>query len=253
MHLLDQLGRPVVIAHRGASSSAPENTIAAFREAVDLGAHAIELDTMLSADGIPVVIHDHTLDRTTTGSGLVSRLPLQELTRLDAGSWFSESFSGEKIPSLQFVLDEFSDQLMINIELKNYHSPKDNLPETVIKMVHRKKKWDSILFSSFLPGNIRKVKAANPGAKVALLCAEGLSGWFTRSAFYRHLSPEIIHPAAVDASQEYIKRQHQKGRRVHAWTVNNPMLAEKLFRSQIDGIFTDDPASMMTLIDIISL
>lgn len=226
--------------------------MAAFSAAEELGAHAIELDTMLSSDGIPVVIHDHTLGRTTNGSGFVNRYSYSELTKLDAGRWFSESFLGEKIPSLQQVIKEFSGKLLINIELKNYHSPKDNLVATVIRMVDQFDLWDSILFSSFLPRNIQMIKTRNPNAKVALLCSEGITGWLARSVYYQKLSPEIIHPAAVDANRAYIMREHKNGRRVHAWTINDPKAAEKLIFNQIDGIFTDDPEKMLALINILT-
>ncbi len=104
MHLLDKLERPIIFAHRGASISAPENTLSAFELAVKLGARAIELDAMLSSDGIPVVIHDHTLERTTNGRGFVSDFTCAELMKLDAGAWFSEEFTGERIPTLEQVL-----------------------------------------------------------------------------------------------------------------------------------------------------
>ena len=190
MHLLDQLEKPVIFAHRGASANAPENTLAAFELAVRLGAKAIELDTMLSRDGIPVVIHDHTLERTTNGHGLVSDHDLSDLIQLDAGSWFSEAFNDEKIPLLREVLERFSHNILINIELKNYHAPHDTLTETVIKLVDELDVWDSVLFSSFLPRNLKLIQKQKPEAKVALLCPSGIKGWIFRSSIYLNLSPD---------------------------------------------------------------
>ena len=114
---------PLVIAHRGASMYAPENTLAAFELAIEMGADAIELDTMLTADGIPIVIHDHSLDRTTDGIGSVSSKTVAELKLLDAGSAFDIRFAGERIPTLEEVFSAVGKKIMINVELKNYVSP----------------------------------------------------------------------------------------------------------------------------------
>ena len=251
MHLLDQLKRPVIFAHRGASVYAPENTLSAFELAVKLGAKAIELDTMLSSDGIPVVIHDHTLERTTDGHGHVNSHNYSDLSRLDAGSWFSDAFKGEKIPSLHKVLESLSNKILVNIELKNYHAPHDNLVETAMQLVDKLNLWDSVLFSSFLPRNLRLLRLKNPDAKIALLCSPGIKGWIFRSSIYYDLSPAIIHPAACDVDLKYIVREHHRGRRVHVWTVNDKNKAIDLFNSNTDGIFTDDPRSMFEVLRLI--
>ena len=251
MHLLNQLDKPVIFAHRGASASAPENTLAAFELAVSLGAKAIELDTMLSRDGVPVVIHDHTLERTTNGLGLVGDHDHSDLIQLDAGSWFSETYKGEKIPLLHEVLSRFSHKILINIELKNYHAPNDTLTETVIKQVEELDVWDSVLFSSFLPRNLKQIQKHKREAKIALLCPSGITGWLFRSSIYKSLSPEIIHPAESDVDPKFIKREHNRARRVHVWTVNNKAIARELFIDKVDGIFTDDPAAMLEVLRLL--
>lgn len=248
MHLLDQLERPIIFAHRGASVSAPENTMSAFELAVKLGAKAIELDTMLSGDGIPVVIHDQMLERTTNGHGQVVDYKYSELAQLDAGSWFSDAYKGEKIPVLSRILEYFSGRILINIELKNYHAPYDKLTETVMQVIAQNNLWDSVLFSSFLPRNIRLIRKRKPDAKVALLCPAGLGGWVFRSSIYKKLSPEIIHPAKEDVNREYLQHEHHRGRRVHVWTVNDKTRAEELFLDNVDGIITDDPVTMLEVL-----
>src|SRR6266704_6290544 len=112
------LRRPLRIAHRGASARAPENTLAAFAEAVRLGANAIELDVHLTADGVPVVIHDGTVDRTTNGRGEVAAMTLKDLRRLDAGAWFSSRFRGERIPTLEESLEFARGRCAMNVEIK---------------------------------------------------------------------------------------------------------------------------------------
>jgi glycerophosphoryl diester phosphodiesterase len=251
-HILDQLDKPVIFAHRGASADAPENPLAAFELAVRMGAKAIELDTMLSKDGIPLVIHDHTLERTTNGQGFVSDCDLSELALLDAGSWYSDAYIGEKIPLLHEVLTRYSRTLLINIELKNYNTPNDNLTETVIKMVDKLDIWDSVLFSSFLPRNLKLVKNNEPEAKIALLCPSGVNGWLFRSSIYLKLSPLIIHPAEKGVNSKYIEMEHNRERRVHVWTVNDEARAKELFNNGIDGIFTDKPKAMQEVLRLIN-
>src|SRR5438034_7470028 len=112
------LRRPLRIAHRGASARAPENTLAAFTEAVRLGANAIELDVHLTADGVPVVIHDATVERTTNGRGEVAAMTSKDLRRLDAGAWFSSRFRGERIPTLEESLEFARGRCALNIEIK---------------------------------------------------------------------------------------------------------------------------------------
>ncbi|HBY09528.1 MAG TPA: glycerophosphodiester phosphodiesterase, partial [Chloroflexi bacterium] len=122
------LPRPAIFAHRGASAYAPENTLAAFKLAVDQGADAIELDAKLCADGQIIVIHDQTVERTSNGAGKVADLPLSALQELDAGSWFGLEFKGEPIPTLDEVFEAVGQKIFINIELTNYASPRDLLP-----------------------------------------------------------------------------------------------------------------------------
>ncbi|HHH81805.1 MAG TPA: glycerophosphodiester phosphodiesterase, partial [Chloroflexi bacterium] len=125
----------LMIAHRGASAYAPENTMAAFRLAEAMGADGIEFDVKLTADGVPIVMHDATLDRTTDGSGEVARRTLNEIRKLDAGSFFEDSFAGEKVPTLAEVLETLGPDMLLNIELTNYASPRDILPERSLRIV----------------------------------------------------------------------------------------------------------------------
>src|SRR6266545_5505015 len=117
---LESLPRPVIFAHRGACAHAPENTMASFELALAHGADAIELDVKLSSDGYVVVHHDDTVDRTTDGTGRIKNLTLAELKKLDAGSFLSEKFKGEKIPTLEEVFEAVGKRTFINVELTNY-------------------------------------------------------------------------------------------------------------------------------------
>ncbi|PKO06816.1 MAG: hypothetical protein CVU41_04125 [Chloroflexi bacterium HGW-Chloroflexi-3] len=233
--------KPVIIAHRGASAYAPENTMAAFQKAVDLSADGIEFDVKCSKDGEMVIIHDQTLERTTNGHGKVIETNLKNLRDLDAGSFYSPEFTGEKIPLLSEVLEEFSKKLFINIELTNYSSISDGLARKAATLVKRMRIEENVIFSSFHPYNLIITRRIVPIVPVALLAPPGISGWIFRSNMMRWISPEIIHPYFNDVDKRFIDKQHQENRKVNVWTVNTETDIKKLLKDKVDGLITDDP------------
>jgi glycerophosphoryl diester phosphodiesterase len=235
------LPRPTIFAHRGASAHAPENTLAAFKMAVDSKAPAIELDAKLTSDGEIVVIHDHTVDRTTNGSGAVRQFPLKVLQTLDAGAFFHRQFTGEKIPTLGEVFETVGGKVFINIEITNYASPFDDLPIKVAELVLQYNLQDTVLFSSFFASNLRRAHKIAPKIPMGLLTFSGLKGLVYRSWLGFRSPFNAIHPEAGDVTVQWIARVHHAHRRVHAYTVNNPDQMRLLFVYGIDGIFTDDP------------
>ena len=232
---------PQIIGHRGASAYAPENTMPAFKLALEQGADGFELDTMLTADGIPIVIHDRSVDRTTNGTGNVEKITLAEIQALDAGGWFSRDFAGTNIPLLEEVLDTFKGQEMINIELKNSHSPNNTLPDKVVELVEKVNGFDHILFSSFNYSGLQRIKKLHPEAKIGLLFPPGIFPKLLALNTARSIKPECIHPHFSSCSMNFIQRQHDQSREVNAWTVNNKKLIEDLWARGIDGIITNDP------------
>ena len=232
---------PLIYGHRGESKFAPENTISAFQLAFEQGADGIELDTMLTADSLPIIIHDNTLDRTTSGSGDVDACTMAELSKLDAGSWFSPKFCGEKIPLLEDVLDLFKGKGEINIELKNYHAPFDKLPERVLELVGKTDMFNQIIFSSFLPMNLNRIKQVRPEARVALLYGTGVLEKLIGSKIFLGASPSLIHPQYSLCNAAFVSRQHAMGRLVNAWTANDRASISELIENGVDGIITDDP------------
>jgi len=243
MNRLFELPKPVIFAHRGASAYAPENTMAAFRLAAQQGVEAIELDAKLSADGEVIVIHDTTVDRTTNAKGEVRNFSVREFQQMDAGSHFSEEFRGEPVPTLRQVFEELGKKLFINVELTNYATPRDQLPEKVATLVKEYQLEEWVLFSSFNPFNLIRVRRELPDCPVGILALEGTAGWLARSFIGRWFAPQIIHPNLKDASADFIQKEHQRNRRVHVWTVNDPQDIERLFQDRVDGIFTDDPVT----------
>jgi len=173
MSLLYELPRPVLFAHRGAQVYAPENTVEAFQLAFDQGANAIELDAKLSGDGEVMVIHDATVDRTTDGHGRVSALTLGDLRALDAGSYFSEKFRGVRIPTLNEVFEAVGKRGVINVELTNYYSGRDNLADKVCGLVKKHALEDRVVFSSFFSYNLKKTALLLPQVPRGLLAPPG--------------------------------------------------------------------------------
>lgn len=236
------LPRPTIFAHRGASLHAPENTLAAFRLAVEQAADAIELDAKLCRDGHVVVIHDPTLERTTNGSGPVNAHTLAAIKQLDAGSFFDSAYQGEQIPTLDEVFGEVGKRLYINVELTNYTNVNDDLPDRVAGLVKRHNLADWVMFSSFNPIALRKIHGLLPGAPLGLLALGGGAGWWARSLMGRLVVPyQALHPEANDATAGLVRRLHDQKLRLHAYTVNNPEQMRRLFDFGVDGIFTDDP------------
>jgi glycerophosphoryl diester phosphodiesterase len=248
MSLLEQLPQPVIFAHRGASAISPENTLAAFRLAGEIGAPAVELDVKLSADGQVVVIHDQTVDRTTNGHGDVRNLPLSALRDLDAGSYFGPQFTAEKIPVLSEVLETVGHQMLVNIELTNYATTRDHLVEKVAELVKQHNMAKRVLFSSFTPFNLIRMRRLLPDTLSGLLVLEGRAGALSRSFVGRWITPKIIHPYKDDVTPAFVERQKRLKRRIHVWTVNDPLEMKRLFELGVDGIFTDDPRLALELI-----
>jgi len=235
-------GSPLIFAHRGASAHAPENTIAAFELAIHQSADVIELDTKLSADGHVVVIHDQSVDRTTNGSGRLSKLSLARLRELDAGSHFSDTFHGEKIPTLEEVLEIFAGRIFLNIELTNYRSPFDALPKKVAHLIDQCDLETQILVSSFHPIPLRRFHHLLPSIPIGFLAKPGAVGLISRSWIGKDLVHyQAIQPEKNDVSSALITKAHQSGKRVHTFTVNSAHEMAKLLSLNVDGIITDDP------------
>lgn len=233
--------RPMIYAHRGASAYAPENTLAAFRLAVEQGADGVELDAKLTPDGEVVVIHDQTVERTTGVHGRVIEMTAKELKTLDAGSFFNSQFRGEPIPLLSEVFEAVGGKVLINVELTNYASPTDALPERVAELVIRYGLQDSVFFSSFFPTNLIRVRRKLPHTQVAILALGGTKGNLMRGWVGRLASPRFVHPYYSDVTAAYLQREHAQKRKVNPWTINDPAEMKRLYQIGIDGIITDDP------------
>ena len=235
------LKKPAIFAHRGSSAHAPENTLAAFKLAIQQQADAIELDVKLTADGQVVVIHDETVDRTTNGTGRVNSLMLAELKRLDAGLKFSPAFQSEKIPALAEVFEAVGNQIFINVELKNFYSPTDDLPDRVVSLIKQYGLERSIIISSFNPSALIRARFLLPKVPLGLLTCVGLANVTLHSRLVRFGPLLALHPASEDVTPELIHAAHRANCRIHAYKVKQPDQMQRLFGLGVDGIFTTDP------------
>ncbi len=236
-----ELPRPAIIAHRGASAYAPENTLAAFKLALQQSADAIELDAKLTADGQVVVIHDQTVDRTTLHRGYVKHLRLAELRKMDAGSHFDVAFQGEAIPTLEEVFKAVGQLTYINVELTNYTSITDQLPEKVAELVKSCRVGQRVFFSSFNPIALLRIRRLLPEAPAGLLAGNGFLGLLARSWPGRWLGYQSLHPELGDVTPGLIASTHQRGKKIFVYTVNREEDMRRMFEMGVDGIFTDDP------------
>lgn len=228
-----------MIAHRGASAVAPENTGAAIRRAIRMRADMIELDVQLTEDRRAVIFHDDRLERTTTGRGRLSRQPYRNLQRLDAGSWFGASFAGERMLLASQALAMVKPPCRINLELKRTSPDRVKaLAEGVCGVLRRTRSVRRVLVSSFDPHLIARVKARLPRAAIALISRRAPAQALRRAA---QLGCSAWHPHQRLVRPSLVRQAHGAGLRVHVWTVDRPLDAKRLLRMGVDGLFTNVP------------
>lgn len=233
--------RVLNLGHRGASHDAPQNTLAAFRLANDYGADGYELDVQLSKDGVPVVIHDFTVDKTTNGSGRVSSFTLEELKRMDAGSKFSQKFVGERIPTLAEVFDVLLPHTMVNVELKTASTGDNGLEDATIALIRERGLQNRVILSSFNPFSLLRVRRRAPELKVGILYAPDLPLYLRRAWFRFVLRPDALHPRYHMVDAAYMAWAHKQGCDVNVWTVDDPGDMKRLADLGVNAIITNRP------------
>lgn len=244
MSVVPPRGRPAVVAHRGASAEAPENTLAAFRRALEIGADAVELDVHLSADGHPVVLHDPLLQRTTDGAGLVRDHPLDVLRRLDAGRWFGEAYAGERVPTLAEALDLLR-RVRVIVEIKNgpiyYPGIAARVASVVAEVGH-----PAVTVSSFDHPVLLEVAAAAPALPTAVLFAARPVAPVRLAA---DAGARYLHPHWAYATADLVAAAHAAGLLVECWTADEPEAQRHLAAAGVDGIMTNHPARLLALLE----
>ncbi len=240
--------RPLNLAHRGASRVAPENTLVAFRRALEQGADGFELDVQLSRDRVPVVLHDEDLRRTTNGSGRVWEKTVAELKALDAGAWMDSRFVGERIPTLDEVFEAFGDQALYNIELKIFRLRGAEGVRAVVERVCRYGLADRVLLSSFNPLALRWAWRLAPEIPRGLLVGPELPLPLRRAwlAFLAPHQARHLHFRMID--ERTVRWCQRRGYAVVAWTVNEVEEMHRLIRLGVAAIITDEPDRLARLL-----
>lgn len=240
--------KPLIIAHRGASSEAPENTLAAFQLAMDQGCDGIELDIHLTKDGKLVVIHDENIKRTTNGEGIVGEMTAAELKKYDAGSWFSRKYKGEKIPLLEEVFEIVPREILINIEIKNIPSFYQGIEKKLSDFLNRSNRMDQVLVSSFDYLCLYRLKQMNPAIKIGLLYYENFQDYFGLANHFG-LPVESMQPSFKTLQEHDVRIAIESGLKIFPWTVNSKSNMEKMIRYGVTGIITNYPKRLKFLLD----
>jgi glycerophosphoryl diester phosphodiesterase len=230
---------PLWIAHRGAGKLAPENTLAAFRIGAGHGYRAFECDVKLSADGVPFLLHDSTLERTSSGQGIAGQLSWAELSQLDAGSWHSRAYAGEPLPTLAGVAAFcIRNGYTLNIEIKP--TPGDEVHTGTVVAREAGRLWSgqavAPLLSSFSTEALRSAREAEPGLPRALLLDELPQGWLDQ-ALALGCEAAVTNHRCMNAA--VIAQLHDAELRALVYTVNEVIDARRLIDIGIDGLITD--------------
>ncbi len=227
----------IYFAHRGASGNYPENTILAFKKAIEAGAKAIELDVHKTKDNKLVVIHDENIKRTYNGEGLVKDYTLEELKKFKCRNLKFQEDELCKIPTLEEVLRLIVDKnIFLNIELKTDVIHYENIEIDVINLVEKFNITEKVLLSSFYHKSIEKCKKINPTIKVGLLYDKKIQGLIE---YAKSLGAYSLNPKATLVTKALTKSAHENNLKVFAYTVNSPILVKTLDLLSCDGVFTD--------------
>ncbi len=235
------LGKDIaIIAHRGNSSEAPENTFAAFLSAEKTNADFIECDVHLNKEQIPIVIHDRYLCRTINSPYpiAVEEISLNQLESFDAGSWYSEQFKGQKIPILSTVLNTKFGQTGLFIEVKTGSAPNEIIAQKIIETIN-KSPSKTVLIGSMSPEILREVRKISPRQPIIAIINS-----ISTLKPHRKNRPNFYAVESSLISSELVRVIHDEGRLIWAWTVNDPDDARALIAMNIDGIITDQPRKM---------
>ena len=231
---------PLITAHRGGSAAAPESTGAAIREAARAGADMVELDVQMTRDGRLVIFHDERLERTTNGRGVLTKTRYADVARLDAGGWFHPRFAGERVLLASQALRLLPPRMGVNLELKRTAASRP-LIRRLLRLLRRFPRRRALLLSSFDPQLLRLAKRS--GRPLALICRRRPDESLRQAV---RLGCAAWHPFRSLVTPRRVAVAHRAGLRIQAWTVDDVRTARRLARIGVDGLFTNDPARLVS-------
>jgi glycerophosphoryl diester phosphodiesterase len=237
--LLRAPGAPLLrVGHRGARGHAPENTMVSFATGADLGVDAVETDVQLSKDGEVVLIHDHTVDRTTDGRGFVKDLTLAELEALDAGSWFDPKFAGQRIPTLAELLAWAKGRVGVAIEIKNGPIYYPGIAEKTVRLVRQQGMERQVILISFDHLVLREAKRIAPEIATGILYVGGLADAVGAA---RAALADALNPHWAYVTSELVRTAHAARLAVSAWNPSDAATLRMLSDLGVDSAGTDYP------------
>jgi glycerophosphoryl diester phosphodiesterase len=227
----------LVTAHRGASLRAPENSMAAFREAYEAGTDFVELDVQRTRDGAIVVIHDGDLLRMAGDARKVKDLSLAEIQALDIGTKKGARYAGERVPTLAEVIDFARGKFRINIELK-YNVPDATLVPAVVALLRESDFLDQVVITSLDHAALRQVEQIQPSLDTGLIVTAAVGNVLKTDTDFVSLN-------SAKARTTLVTQAKAAGKQVHVWTVNKPEVMLRMIERDVDNIITDDPATLV--------
>ncbi len=245
MNILPGAERPLIFAHRGYSSIAPENTLASFSEALNRGVPGVELDIHLAAGGELVVTHDDNLKRVTGLDKKVENTDLAEIKKLDAGGWKDAGYSGERIPLLEEVFDLLGDKVYYDIEIKSRMRSESGIEKKLYELIKQYKLNERCIVSSFNPLPLKYFKNYSKEVPTAIIyCNDDELPWYLRLGEGKWIgNTDILKPEHVKVnSLSMFFNKSIGGRPVLPWTVDDPEIVKKLISKGVDGIISNDPS-----------
>lgn len=235
---------PLILAHRGANKVAPQNTLPAFKKAVEFSADGIETDVHLTKDGKLVICHNYTVDDTSNGKGTISDMTFEELRSLDFGSYFSADFKGVTLPTVEELFGVVKDMTLINIEIKA-PQVKNDLVKRTVEEIYNFGLQDKVIVSCFEPECLREAKELAPELDTALLYETGDLGneimSFGVANYCKQLKVRAAHPEHILVTKELVEDLHSNNLKVNPWTVNDEEAIIRLADWGCDALITNVP------------
>jgi glycerophosphoryl diester phosphodiesterase len=238
--------KPYIVGHRGSPSTAPENTIASFTKAIEIGVDAIELDIHQTSDSVPVVIHDAALDRTTDGTGMVNSRDLRYVKGLDAGKWYSPSYAGERVPTLEEALAVICKRSIALVEVKHGSDFYAGIEENVVEAVSKRREWKKrTVFIAFDPSLLQRINELDNDLRTGLLILDPPEEYVE---VIEDFGINSLFPRWEKLRNDSIRFIHGKGYSVHPWVMDTEDDMKRVMNMGADSLSSNNPGALSKVI-----